>query len=322
MKLYLAAIIIGFVMDLCFGDSHRIYHPVQAMGWLITKLEKLFRKVFKKTPQGEWAAGLCMSIGVLLITGLTVKAVLTAAKMIHPVCCLAAESIICYQMLAARSLRDESMKVYKALAAGDTGKAREAVSMIVGRDTDRLSEEGITKAAVETIAENTSDGVIAPLLFMFIGGAAGAAMYKAINTMDSMVGYKNEKYLYFGRTAARLDDMMNIIPARLSAVFMIAAAFLLKMNYKNAVKIYKRDRYNHKSPNSAHTEAVCAGALGVELAGNAYYFGVLHEKPTIGDKLREIEIEDIRKADRLMYMTSFLAVIICLIITVLLTGGL
>lgn len=220
------------------------------------------------------------------------------------------ESFMCYQILAARSLQKESDLVYLALKNEGIEAARKAVSMIVGRDTESLNEEGVTKAAVETVAENTSDGVIAPLFYMIFGGAVLGFAYKSINTMDSMVGYKNEKYQYFGTAAAKLDDIVNYIPARLSAVFMVLAAFLLRMDGKNAWKIFKRDRYNHKSPNSAQTESVMAGALDVQLAGNAWYFGKLHEKPTIGDPIRYIEIEDIRRSHKLMFGTEFLAVLI------------
>ena len=201
------------------------------------------------------------------------------------------------------------MKVYERLQAEDVEGARKAVSMIVGRDTAALTEEGITKAAVETVAENTSDGVIAPLLYMMLAGGVGAYFYKAINTMDSMVGYKNEKYKNFGTCAAKLDDLVNYIPARLSAWFIVAAAAVEGHHWKDAIRIYRRDRRNHASPNSAQTEAVMAGALGVQLAGNAWYFGKLYEKPTIGDDKRKIEAEDIRRANQMLYGTAVIAVL-------------
>lgn len=217
---------------------------------------------------------------------------------------------MCYQILAARSLQKESNLVYLALKNEGIEAARKAVSMIVGRDTENLDTEGVTKAAVETVAENTSDGVIAPLCYMFLGGAVLGFTYKAINTMDSMVGYKNETYQFFGTAAAKLDDIVNYIPARISAVLMIVAVYVLGMNGKNAWKIFCRDRYNHKSPNSAQTESVMAGALGVQLAGDAWYFGKLYKKPTIGDSIRKIEIEDIRRSHRLMYGTEILAMLL------------
>ena len=204
----------------------------------------------------------------------------------------------------------ESRNVYKELAKGDLPAARRAVARIVGRDTENLTAEGVTKAAVETVAENASDGVIAPLFYMLIGGAPLALTYKAINTMDSMLGYKNKKYLYFGRCAAKLDDAANWLPSRLAALFWVAAAALTGSSAKGAWRIWRRDRHNHASPNSAQTESACAGALGVQLAGPAYYFGAYYDKPTIGDALRPIEPEDILRADRMMYTESVLALII------------
>lgn len=307
---HVTAMIIGFLLDLCFGDPRWLPHPVRAMGWLISHLETAIRDRLPKTPQGERLGGIVLVAGVLSVTGVCAYGILWAAGRIHPILGLAVECIMCYQMLAARGLRDESMKVWKALKHQDVEGARTAVSMIVGRDTAVLSETGIIKAAVETVAENTSDGVIAPLFYMAFGGGPWAYLYKAVNTMDSMVGYKNEKYLHFGRTAARLDDLLNLIPSRLSALLMIAASFLTGMDGKGAIRIYRRDRRNHKSPNSAQTEAVCAGAFQVQLAGNAWYFGTLYEKPTIGDDIRPIEADDIQRANRLLYMTSVLAVLV------------
>ena len=307
---HVTAMIIGFLLDVCFGDPRWLPHPVRAMGWLISHLETAIRDRLPKTPQGERLGGIVLVAGVLSVTGVCAYGILWAAGRIHPILGLAVECIMCYQMLAARGLRDESMKVWKALKHQDVEGARTAVSMIVGRDTAVLSETGIIKAAVETVAENTSDGVIAPLFYMAFGGGPWAYLYKAVNTMDSMVGYKNEKYLHFGRTAARLDDLLNLIPSRLSALLMIAASFLTGMDGKGAIRIYRRDRRNHKSPNSAQTEAVCAGALQVQLAGNAWYFGTLYEKPTIGDDIRPVEVDDIQRANRLLYMTSVLAVLV------------
>ena len=222
----------------------------------------------------------------------------------------ALETFWCYQLLAGKCLKDESRKVYVLLVNHNLEGARHAVSMIVGRDTGNLSEAGVTKAAVETVAENTSDGVIAPLIFMLIGGAPLGFFYKAVNTMDSMVGYKNDKFLYFGRAAAKFDDVMNFLPSRISGILMVLAAPLVKLDGKNAWKIFKRDRLCHASPNSAQTESVMAGALQVQLAGDAWYFGKKHEKPTIGDPIRPVEPEDIRRANRLMYAASVLGVIV------------
>lgn len=220
------------------------------------------------------------------------------------------ETFWCYQIFAARCLVGESRKVYQKLKEDDLPGARRAVSMIVGRDTENLTAEGVTKAAVETVAENTSDGVTAPLLFLLIGGAPLGFLYKAVNTMDSMLGYKNEKYLYFGRIPAKMDDVFNYIPARLTAWFMIVAAFLMGMDGKNAWKIYLRDKRKHASPNSAQSEAVCAGALDVQLAGDAVYFGKVYKKDYIGDAIRKIEPEDILRAGKLMYMTTILMMVV------------
>ncbi len=221
-----------------------------------------------------------------------------------------AETFMCYQILAAKSLKTESDKVRRALEEEGLVQARKAVSMIVGRDTENLTEEGVIKAAVETVAENTSDGVVAPLFYLMIGGAAAGFGYKAVNTMDSMIGYKNDRYLYFGTAAARLDDAVNYIPARLSAWFMLLASMITGMDFRNAWRIYRRDRFNHKSPNAAQTESVMAGALRVRLAGDAWYFGKLYRKPSIGDPLREITVEDIKRSHVLLYSTSALAVLL------------
>lgn len=230
---------------------------------------------------------------------------------------LALESFWCYQIFATKSLKVESDRVYIALKDKGLEAGRKAVSMIVGRDTQNLTEEGVTKAAVETVAENTSDGVIAPLFYMLIGGAVLGFAYKAINTMDSMVGYKNDRYQWFGTAAAKLDDVVNFIPARVSAVLMIVASYLIGMDGKNAARIFRRDRFNHKSPNSAQTEAVMAGALDVQLAGDAWYFGKLHKKPTIGDPVREMELLDIRRSHKLLYGTAMLGLILGIILRIL-----
>lgn len=311
----LAACAAGFILDLLFGDPAWIYHPIRIIGHLIGGLEK---KLYKEgtSPESLRRRGTLLWIGTAGIATLVPCLLLWAAFQIHPVLYFLLQSFWCWQLLATKSLKTESMKVKQALDTGTLEDGRKAVSMIVGRDTKELTEEGVVKAAVETVAENTSDGIIAPLFYMMIGGAGLGFFYKAVNTMDSMVGYKNDRYLDFGRTAARMDDLFNLIPARLSALLMIGAAGILGLfdsrhySMTNAWKIYKRDRHNHKSPNAAQTESVCAGALSVRLAGNAWYFGKLYEKPYIGDDIRPIEREDIRRANRLLYGTAVLGVLV------------
>lgn len=316
MIISLVALLIGYILDLIFGDPYSFPHIIRLIGNLISKTEKILRRIFSKSKNGEFIGGIFLVIIVTVIPTLITILILKTCESINIFLRLLVESFICYQLLATKSLKDESMKVYKELKNNDLEGARYKVSMIVGRDTKELTEEGVTKAAVETIAENTSDGIIAPMIYMVIGGAALGIFYKAVNTMDSMVGYKNDKYLYFGRAAAKLDDVLNYIPARVSAYLMIVASFITKMNGENAYKIYKRDRYNHSSPNSAHTEAVCAGALEVQLAGDAYYFGKLHKKKTIGDSLRPIEFEDIRRSNILLYTTSIISIILFSVIKI------
>lgn len=315
MRLRIMTIGIGFLLDLLLGDPHTWWHPVRAIGWLITVLERWLRRLFPTGSRGELAAGRFLVVLVLLITGGSAWAVLTITTLLHPALGLVTSCLMCYQILAVKSLKTESMKVYYAGKNGDIEGARAAVSMIVGRDTAMLTEAGIIRAAVETVAENTSDGVIAPLFFMFLAGPAGGFLYKAVNTMDSMIGYKNEAYRYFGRAAARLDDWANWLPARLTALLLIAAAGLWgffdpAVNGSRAFKIWRRDRRRHQSPNSAQGEAACAGALGIALAGDAWYFGVRHDKPVIGDAGRPIEYEDIRRANALLYISAGLAVLL------------
>lgn len=312
MNLHIAALGIGFILDLMFGDPRWMIHPVCLMGKTISWAEKTVRRIAKDEKKKLLTGSGCLCAGnVIFWTGLSWLLCSLLYKA-GPGVGLAGESFLCYQLLAVNGLKSESMKVYQALRYGTIEEARHAVSMIVGRDTQYLDDAGVTKAAVETVAENLSDGVIAPLLFMAVGGAPLGYFYKAVNTMDSMVGYKDEKYLYIGRIPAKLDDVLNYIPARISALLMIFTAPLAGLNGKDAFRIWRRDGRNHASPNSAQTEAAAAGALGVQLAGDAYYFGKLYKKLTIGDKKREIEIEDIKRINRLLYITSAAAMLIVL----------
>lgn len=314
MCYHIIAFIAGFVLDLLIGDPHFIPHPVRLIGSLISFLDKRLNCDVKyNSSENEanltkYKRGVLLAFTVIFATFAVSVIILVAAYSINLYAGVIAEAVMTWQILATKCLRVESMRVYDALSTDGVDAGRRAVSMIVGRDTSVLDESGVTRAAVETIAENTSDGVIAPMLYTAIGGPVLGFVYKAVNTMDSMLGYKNDKYMYFGRFAARLDDVVNFIPARISAYLMIGAAFIggRQFDERNAYRIFKRDRFNHESPNSAQTESVCAGALRVQLAGDAVYFGRLVKKKYIGDRLREIEYEDIKRANRLMYITAFL----------------
>lgn len=304
-----AAILAGFALDLILADPAWMPHPVVIMGKAITALEKRLRKHFPDSEKGLLHAGRVLAavlpLGTLLLTG----GVCWLAGRIHPVLGFLVQTLWCWQALAAKGLYIESTAVQTQLEKHDLPAARKAVSRIVGRDTASLSEAGVAKAAVETVAENFSDGVIAPLLYMLLGGAPLALTYKSINTMDSMVGYKNEKYLYFGRAAAHLDDAANWVPSRLAALLWILSAGVCGQSMKDAFRIWRRDRRRHASPNSAQTESACAGALGVQLAGPAYYFGQYYDKKTIGDDTRPIEAKDIARTNRVMLTGSALALV-------------
>ena len=306
----LAAIVAGFILDLLFGDPHWLPHPICLIGNLIGFLERNLRKLLAPGKTALLLGGALMVVIVLVLAFAVPYAILTAAAQISPWLRFALETIMCYQIFATKCLRDESMKVYTALHNHDLADARVKLSWIVGRDTQNLDAEEVTKGAVETVAENTADGIIAPMLYMFLGGAPLAFLYKGINTMDSMVGYKNDKFLYFGRCAAKLDDLANLIPARLTGLVMILASYFLNLNYKGAWKIFWRDRYNHLSPNSAMTESVTAGALDIQLGGDHFYFGKLVHKDTIGDNIRDVVPEDIVAANNLLYMTAVLSLLL------------
>lgn len=321
------AIMCGYVLDLIIGDPHWLYHPVRLIGKMISWLESILLKE-EYSQAKKYKRGIVLAVLTPLITGIVTAGILAVCYYINIVLGCVVETIMCYQILAVKSLKTESMKVYYALKNEGIPQARQAVSMIVGRDTSQLDEHGITRAAVETVAENTSDGVVAPLFYMMFFGAVGGFVYKAVNTMDSMIGYKNDKYLHFGRFAAKMDDVVNFIPARAGGCLMVAAAGIAQLAEKcmgrnkdlshysmgNAWKIFLRDRMKHSSPNSAQTESACAGALKVSLSGDNYYFGRLVHKPQIGDSIRELEIEDIKRSNILLYITAFIVIIIVLII--------
>lgn len=316
MKFHIAAFFLGFVLDLILGDPYWLPHPIRLIGNFIGRLDKwLMKDTDNRDEKKEFGKGIVLVILVLSAVFVAASVILSEAYAIHPYVGLTVETVMTYQILATKCLKVESMKVYQCLKEENLDNARTAVSMIVGRDTAVLNKEGVAKAAIETVAENTSDGVIAPMLYTALGGPILGFLYKAVNTMDSMVGYKNDRYLYLGRAAAKLDDVVNFLPARISAYLMIAAAFVGGTCFSgvDAFKIYRRDRGKHASPNSAQTESVCAGALGIRLAGDASYFGKIVKKPYIGDAMRKVEYEDIRRVNRLMYITAFLCEGICLL---------
>ena len=304
------AVLIGFILDILLGDPEWMPHPVVLMGKAISVLEKRLRAILPQTAQGEKTGGIILAVslpvGTLIISG----GLCWIFWQIHPLLGLALQSFWCWQALAMRCLAKESKNVWRCLKNQGLDAARKAVARIVGRDTAALSEQGVTRAAVETVAENFSDGVLAPMMYMLIGGAPLALTYKSINTMDSMVGYKNDRYLYFGRAAAKLDDAANFIPSRIAALLWIIASPLADGSIRGSWRIWRRDRHNHASPNSAQTESACAGSLGVQLAGPAFYFGKRVEKPYIGDALREIEPDDILRTNRIMVTASLLGLMI------------
>lgn len=302
----------GYILDLILGDPST-FHPIIIIGKIIGMLEKNLRKFFKSAKEEKFG-GILLWLIVTTVSFLIPFIILRFLYKLNNILGIIIESIMCFYILSAKSLKSESMKVYYALKNNDINEAKKYLSYIVGRDTNNLDEESIIKATIETISENTSDGVIAPMLFIILGGAPLGFLYKSVNTLDSMVGYKNDKYINLGKFSAIADDLFNFLPSRISALLMIAAAYFLKLNYKNAIKIFKRDRYNHKSPNSAQTESVCAGALNIQLGGDSYYKGLLIPKPHIGNYGRKAEIEDIKRANTLMLGTSFLCLISGLII--------
>lgn len=323
-QLTLLSVLLGFLIDCVLGDPVWLPHPVVLIGKLISLSEKALRKLFPKTGRGAFTAGLIMAILVPVLSAGVSFGILLGLYRLSPWAYFAMSSIMCWQCFAAKCLAAEAKKVVSALETNGLEAGRKQVSMLVGRDTEHLSEAQVLKATVETVAENASDGVIAPMLYMLLFGAVGGFFYKAINTMDSMVGYKNDRYLYFGRAAAKLDDAANFLPARLSALSMIAVAPVLKLDGKNAFRIWKRDRRKHASPNSAQTESVAAGALHIELAGPASYFGKVVEKPTLGDPDRPIEKADVGRTSKLMYGASILILVLleAILLSLAFFGGL
>lgn len=311
-------------LDLLLGDPAWMPHPVVLMGKAIERAERALRRAFPSTPRGELAAGAVLALGLPTLVLAASAGALWLAGLVHPALRLALACLWGWQCLALRDLRDESMAVRRALDGGTLEDARRAVHRIVGRDVERLDRRGVARAAVESVAESFSDGFMAPLLYLLAGGPALALWYKAVNTQDSMIGYRSERYLWFGRVAARLDDVANWIPARLSGLLIVAAAFVCGLGpgageaegalpagergraacARRAWRVWRRDRRRHASPNAGQTEAAMAGALGVELAGPAWYFGERYDKPTIGDALRDAGPADIARANRLVWAAA------------------
>ncbi len=328
MLAHLIAFCIGFILDMIFADPYSFPHPILFVGKFISFLEK---KLLTDSDKKNLRRGVLLTVVVVAFFSAIYFVISFLTYRINIWFGMAVEAFLTYQLLAAKSLERESMKVYDKLENGTIDEARYAVSMIVGRDTKALDKRGVIKATVETIAENASDGVIAPMFFMAIGGPVLGIFYKATNTLDSMVGYKNDKYLYFGRASAKFDDILNFIPARISGLLMIVVSYINSGSFgkrcffgralsgSDALRIYKRDRNKHASPNSAHTESVCAGALQVQLAGDASYFGKIYKKPTIGDDIRSIETDDIKRANRLMIASSVLFLILALAVMSIIT---
>jgi adenosylcobinamide-phosphate synthase len=306
-------IVVGCILDFIFGDPKWLPHPIRFIGFLIKNGEKWLRKL-GRSHRWEYIGGAILSILVISIVTFLSLIILIWLYKINLFLAMAVHSLMCYQIIAAKCLRDEGIIIFNELKKGDLGGAQQKLSLIVSRDTASLDESRIVKSTVETISENTSDGVVAPLIFMLIGGAPLGFLYKTINTLDSMIGYKNERYIRFGRFAAKLDDIFNYVPARISAWMMILASRICGYDWRKAIIIFRRDRSNHPSPNSAQTESVCAGALGIQIAGANYYFGKLIEKPTIGDDLRPAVKEDILKANRLMYGSFLLTLLAGIIV--------
>ncbi len=304
----LLSIYTGYVLDLIIGDPYSFPHPVRYIGKLISIVEKQIRKI-TSSDKGLKIAGFFLWFIVVGVTFGITTLVLQLFKF-NKVAYFIVNTILIYTTLATKCLKDESSKIYKVLKTGDLEKSRIQLSYIVGRDTTNLNEKEIVRATVETVAENTVDGIIAPLFYGFIGGAPLAMAYKAVNTLDSTVGYKNDKYYYLGFASAKIDDIANYIPARLGVILLSLGSLFAGFNFKDALKIGIRDRKNHKSPNCAFSEGAVAGALGIQLGGTNVYFGKEVYKPTIGDKTREIEIEDIVRTNKIMYSSSIISIII------------
>jgi len=310
-------IIAAFILDCAFGDPKNPVHPIRLIGKCISSGVAIYQKINIKRPAAQFVAGIILTVLIVGLSFIVTRLILFGCYHFNYWLGFAVETAICYFLIAAKALKDESMKVCRSLEAGDIDGARENLSFIVGRETRNLDASGIVKSTVETVSENLSDGVIGPLIFIAIGGAPLGMAYKAVNTLDSMIGYRNDEFEYYGKFAARLDDVVNIIPARVTALLMIFGCLFIRADARGAGRIYIRDRYNHKSPNAAHPEAVCAGAFGLRLGGDNYYHGVLVHKPTIGDDIIDPAPMHIIAANRLMYAATIIAVILLSVISLI-----
>jgi len=303
-------IILGYTMDLFIGDPYWLFHPVRWIGQLILLLEKRLLK--EESGNKQKFKGLLLLIIVSSLSFVIPFYLLRLAFKVHMLLGLFVEAFMIYQIFATKCLDVETKKVYKALKNGDITEARKAISYLVSRDTESMTDEDIIKASIETIAENLGDGVIAPMFFVVIGGAPLGWYYKSVNTLDSMVGYKNDKFNHYGYCSAKWDDVLNYVPARLTAIFILIAGLFLRLNLKNGIKMLKRDKHNHSSPNSAFPESAAAGLLDIQLGGKASYFGEVSMKPTMGDKNKTIHVEDLYKTKQLLYVTSGVGLFILL----------
>ena len=305
---------IAYVLDLIFGDPQNIIHPVQVIGKMISSGEKsLLEKKYKSDRKYKFFAGMILNITVISLTyGITYLIRRTSE---NSIILTVAEIYLMYTVFSINSLAREGNRVYNILKEGNIERARKDLSYLVSRDTGTMDEKMIIRSTMETISENTVDGIVAPMMYMFLGGLPLSMTYKAINTFDSMVGYKNEKYMDFGKFSAKLDDVANFIPARVTGILIVISAMILGYDYKNSLKIFIRDRKNHSSPNSGHAEAGVAGALGVQFGGRVSYFGKEVDKPVIGDKIKDFELEDIKKNIKIMYAASFLSLVVFSVIS-------
>jgi len=309
-------ILAAFVLDLFFGDPHFLPHPVIFIGKLVRRLELTLAGLLGHTR----GAGVLLLLGTLLVTALVAVGSLLLGRTIAPLLGFVVALWLAWTTLALRSLHKESRKVVRLVEKGQLVEARRALSMIVGRQTAQLDEQGVLKACIETVAENTSDGVIAPLFYLFVGGPVLALLYKAVNTLDSMVGYRDERYRELGWASAKFDDLVNWLPARLSALCMVLVAPLVGLNPVAAGRMVWRDARKHSSPNAGYPEAAAAGAIGVQLGGPATYFGETLDKATLGDAERPLQPADYRRMTRLMYASSLLVLVLGVLVTVWVRG--